>query len=214
MNIQKTIEIQCFDNGTATLKTEALHLEGENLASLIRVDFSETAYKDAEKYLEIINGKYQARHSLGTDEVVEYVLDYKDTVPGVMIITPFAAVGDQKVKYKCNYNLTITKLPDVTTINRPDDVGDYLISLQRAIDDRLIKQTTDDDSTYVYAYDKDGQKQINADELGGSAEKVAVDTSGFNNLLSEDADTVQKALNELDQAVKPIDVLDILNLFK
>jgi len=213
--IVKTIDIKCFNNGSATLTTPDLHLEGENLASLIKVDFSETTYKDAEKYIDIVNGKYQARHRLGTAEVVEYALDYKDTVPGTMIITPIAAIGEQKVKYKCNYNLTITRLPDVTTEIRPDDVGDYLISLQRAIDDRLEKRVADDDSTYVYAYDKNGQKQINADELGGSsAEKVAVDTSEFNNLLSQNADTLQKALNELDQAVKPIDALDIINLFK
>ena len=45
------------------------------------------------------------------------------------------------------------------------------------------------------------------------ANAVTVEASNFSNLLSTNATNVQKALDELDQAVKNIDGVDILNLF-
>lgn len=210
--MKKLIKIKCFDDGTAKLTTSALHIEGENLASAIQLDFSETAFKSATKFVDIINGKYKARYELGDAEIVEHDLSYEDTTPGCMVITPFIFDGMSKAKYKPNFSVQITRQPDVTTENKPN-TGDYLLELREMIYDRLEKGSTDTENTYIYAYDKSGQKQLSVDEFGGRADAVSVSTENFTNLLSKEADTVQKALDELDKSTEAIDLESITNLF-
>ena len=58
----KKINIQCYDNGRATLKTKDIHIESENIASIIEVDFSQVEYKDYQKGLDIESGSYLLRY--------------------------------------------------------------------------------------------------------------------------------------------------------
>lgn len=136
----KKINIQCYDNGRATLKTKDIHIESENMASIIEVDFSQTEYKNYQKGVDIQSGSYLLRYLLGNDEVVFKELTYENTLPGELVITPFVfdEVNDRKVRYLTDNSVIIHKRRSIASQDVPDNADLILEEIKE-----FLKDTTD-----------------------------------------------------------------------
>ncbi len=141
----KKINIQCYDNGRATLNTKDVHIESENIASIIEVDFSQIEYKDYQKGIDIQSGSYLLRYFLGNDEVVFKELTYENTLPGELVITPFVfdEVNDRKVRYLTDYSVIIHKRRSIASQDVPDNVDLILEEIQRFIEETTDKLVVD-----------------------------------------------------------------------
>lgn len=191
----KKINIQCYDNGRASLKTKDIHIESENIASIIEVDFSQVEYKDYQKGLDIESGSYLLRYFLGNDEVVFKELTYENTLPGELVITPFVfdEVNDRKVRYLTDNSVIIHKRRSIASQDVPDNFDLILEEMSN-----LLEETTD----------KIGQKvDTHIEDLdnphGVTAEQV--DTYIKTTIDLKDANTLQEAKDYTDSQVKTDD---------
>lgn len=134
----KNITVTVYKNGTAKMTSEDLHIDIENNASKLTIDFTDIAedYPDIGKWVDIItsdNGAY--RYDLGTDIIVSMDLRYENTVKGSVIITPFIYDGvSVKVKFVNRNILTIYNQPeagDVEIAERDDYIFDLAERVKR-----------------------------------------------------------------------------------
>lgn len=141
----KKINIQCYDNGRASLKTKDVHIESENIASIIEVDFSQVEYKNYQKGLDIESGSYLLRYFLGNDEVVFKELTYENTLPGELVITPFVfdEVNDRKVRYLTDNSVIIHKRRSVASQDAPDNVDLMLEEIKKFLEETTDKLVVD-----------------------------------------------------------------------
>lgn len=141
----KKINIQCYDNGRASLKTKDIHIESENIASIIEVDFSQVEYKNYQKGLDIESGSYLLRYFLGNDEVVFKELTYENTLPGELVITPFVfdEVNDRKVRYLTDNSVIIHKRRSVASQDVPDNADLILEEVKKFLEETTDKLVVD-----------------------------------------------------------------------
>lgn len=134
----KEITITCKDGGKAKVKTEDIHLNRENSATKVVLDFSETEYADKPKWLDIVSGSGEAfRYDLGDDEKPELELKYENTLSGRVTFTPFIYDGSIKVKYKTNYDIVIKDQPeagDKETATRDD----FIFELEQRLNETQL----------------------------------------------------------------------------
>ena len=188
----KKINIQCYDNGRATLKTKDVHIESENIASVIEIDFSQTEYKNCQKGVDIESGSYLLRYLLGNDEVVFKELTYENTLPGELVITPFVfdEVNDRKVRYLTDYSAIIHKRRSIASQDAPDNVDLILEEIST-----FLKETTD-----KIVVDMEFNKDTNLLSLileNGDTISTIIDVVGGGNSYEPDGMTI--VLNEDDE---------------
>ncbi len=176
----KKINIQCYDNGRATLKTKDIHIESENIASVIEVDFSQVEYKDYQKGVDIQSGSYLLRYFLGNDEVVFKELTYENTLPGELVITPFVfdEVNDRKVRYLTDNSVIINKRESIASQDVPDNFDVILEDIKEFLEGETV-----------------GKLDAHIEDLnnphGVTAEQV--DTYVKTTIDNKDANTLQEA---------------------
>ena len=188
----KKINIQCYDNGRATLKTKDVHIESENIASIIEVDFSQTEYKNYQKGLDIKSGSYLLRYFLGNDEIVFKELTYENTLPGELVITPFVfdEVNDRKVRYLTDYSVIIHKRTSIASLDVPDNFDVILEEIKRFLEgettDKLVVDMEFDKDTNLLSLILENGDEISTiiDIVGGEGNGYEPD--GITIVLNED----------------------------
>ena len=136
----KKITVKCYNEGYATVTTSDFHIENENNATQLEIDFSETTYKDKEKWVDLVmSDGTSLRYDLGLAEIVTLDLDYATTVKGFMTITPIIYDGLEKHKYKTNAKVMIYEQPEAGS-SEAVIRDDYIFQLKLQVDTWDAKQ--------------------------------------------------------------------------
>jgi len=114
----REILLVCYKNGIADVSTEDYHISQENLASVVKIDFSKLGetYKDHRKWCDVIasNGS-SFRLDLGEEDKVEFELTSSMTIEGELLLRPFITDEDleTKIKFVPNQSVIIKRLSDI-----------------------------------------------------------------------------------------------------
>lgn len=136
----KKITIKCHDTGYATVTTSALHVENENKATQLEIDYSGTIHKDKAKWVDLImSDGTSLRYDLGSDEKVTLDLDYAATIQGFMTITPIIYDGIIKQKYITNTKIMIYEQPEAGSSDAIQR-DDFIFQLKVQVDTWDAKQ--------------------------------------------------------------------------
>lgn len=130
----KEINVTCYDSGRASVEVSDLHINNENYASVIKINFTNTEQLGVNKWVDLVaKDGTSLRYDLGVDDEVEVDMSYPSTIPGELIITPFVYDGVKKVKYVPNRNIVIRnqeEAGDEAAILRDD----YIFDLKQQVD--------------------------------------------------------------------------------
>lgn len=129
----KEIAIKCYSSGRAKVRTKDVHVENENLATQIKIDFTETGYENYEKGVDLKTKQNLLRYFLGRDPVVIKELEYENTIWGEMVITPFvfSEENNLKARYLTDYSITIQRRDSLA--GGAHGSGDAIIELKNIL---------------------------------------------------------------------------------
>jgi|GEM_PF-2787776 len=136
----KKITVKCYNEGYATVTTSDFHIDNENKATQLEIDFSGTTYKEKEKWVDLImSDGTSLRYDLGTAEIVTHELVYATSIKGFMTITPFIYDGLEKHKYKTNTKVMIYEQHEAGS-SEAIQRDDYIFQLKLQVDTWDAKQ--------------------------------------------------------------------------
>jgi len=126
--MEKSISVTCYNSGLAKVCTEDFNINNENNASLIKFDFTNTAYLGENKWVDIVlpDGT-SLRYDLGPEDYIEFSMEYPVTVAGEMTITPFVYDGINKIKYRADQTVLIYEVLEAgnqAAVERDDFIFD------------------------------------------------------------------------------------------
>jgi hypothetical protein len=131
----KKITVKCYNEGYATLTTSDFHIENENNATQLEIDYSGTTLKDKEKWVDLImSDGTSLRYDLGFDEIVLLSLEYPTTIKGFMTITPMIYDGLEKHKFKTNAKVMIYEQPEAGS-SEAIARDDFIFQLKLQVDE-------------------------------------------------------------------------------
>lgn len=133
----KTINVVCKKTGIANVTTSDVPISNESKATKLVIDFSDlTENTGMDKWVDLIMADGTSlRYALGVgvNEIVEKELDYPESVPGPMIITPFMYDGLQtKIKFRTDKTIRIYKQAEAGTLEAIDR-DDYIFELNSKV---------------------------------------------------------------------------------
>ena len=140
----KEINIICNANGTADLTTSSIHIDNENNASKLIIDFSNVpSCIGLDKWVDLIlPNDTSLRYDLGNDDIVELSLENFLTVKGYVTVTPFAldTLNDIKIKFYPNKKLKIFYQAEVgeKIIAERDDYIASLVARIEALEAEIL----------------------------------------------------------------------------
>jgi len=138
----KSINIICYDTGRASIESSDLHINNENNASRMTIDFTNTEQLGVNKWVDLVaKDGTSLRYDLGLDDTVILDLTYPSTIAGELIITPFVYDGLNKIKYIPSHNVVIRNQAEAGTVDvilRDDfifDLEQRVVALEEEVQD-------------------------------------------------------------------------------
>lgn len=176
---KKIVSIVCYNDSTAKLTTNDLHIEGEHLASELVIDFSNTVYKNHEKRVEIFSSdgyhRYRFDEDIKYNEVVTLDIEKYMLTKGELIVYPYVYDNEthKKVKYIPNESLIVTKAMTFETspvaertkdvLDEFEDIITHFIDRFESWDSQNLETITDAliDGDYLPKLTKDESDIVN-----------------------------------------------------
>lgn len=133
----KEIQVICKKTGIANITTNDVPVSNESKATKLVIDFSDlTDNPGMNKWVDLIMADGTSlRYDLGVgvDEIVEKELDYPESIPGPMTITPFMYDGvPPKIKFRTDKTIRIYRQEEAGTLEAIER-DDYIFELNSKV---------------------------------------------------------------------------------